>query len=188
MILAINNLAWMSLAVLSVSRPGPHKSFGRFIFQWSKLCETCPRIRQVSRAIDIPVIIDAFLLLDIQIRMSSSGNVNVLQWNREWFFSRRVKFDSGFNVTAVHEVTRHGPEVVYRFTGIRKWVLRLWKRPFWFSKKVNFTFSLNWTIPYRGGCSQFLISSRVFIRPSAIGKINSPCFGNITSFALSLFE
>ena len=26
------------------------------------------------------------------------------------------------------------------------------------------------------------------IRPSAIGKINCPCLGNITSFALSLFE
>ncbi len=26
------------------------------------------------------------------------------------------------------------------------------------------------------------------IRPSAIGKTNSPCLGNITSFALSLFE
>ena len=34
--------------------------------------------------------------------MSSSGNVNVLQWNREKFFSRRVKFDSGFNVMAVY--------------------------------------------------------------------------------------
>ena len=31
------------------------------------------------------------------------------------FFSRRVKFDSWFN--AVYEVSRHGPEVVYRFTG-----------------------------------------------------------------------
>ena len=37
----------------------------------------------VSRPIDIPIIIDAFLLLDIQIRMCSSGNVNVLQWNWE---------------------------------------------------------------------------------------------------------
>ena len=61
---------------------------------------------------------------------------------------------------------RHGPEIVYRFTGIRKWVLRLWKRPFCFSKKVNITLSLNWSMPY----------------------LNSPSLGNITSFALSLFE
>ena len=38
----------------------------------------------------------------------------------------------------------------------------LWKRPFWFSKKVNITLSLNWSMPYEGGCSQFLISSRGF--------------------------
>ena len=29
---------------------------------------------------------------------------------------------------------------------------------------------------------------QIFIRPSAIGKINSPCLGNITSFALSLSD
>ena len=33
--------------------------------------------------IDIPIIIDAFLLLNIQIRMRSSGHIDVLQWNRE---------------------------------------------------------------------------------------------------------
>ena len=63
---------------------------------------------------------------------------------------------------AVYEVSRHGPEVVYRFTGIRKWVLRLWKRPFWFSKKVNITLSSNWSLPYQSGCSQVLISSKGF--------------------------
>ena len=30
--------------------------------------------------------------------MSSSGYINVLQWNREWFLSQRIKLDSGFNV------------------------------------------------------------------------------------------
>ena len=128
----------------------------------SKSSETCPWIRQISWSINVPIIIDAFLLLNIQIRMSSSGYVNVFQWNREWFLSRRVKFDSWFNVMAVYEVSWHGPEIVYRFTGIRKWVLRLWKRPFCFSKKVNITLSLNWSMPYQGGCSQFLISFKGF--------------------------
>ena len=45
---------------------------------------------------------------------------------------------------------------------IGKWVLRWWKRPFWFSKKTTLTFSSNWVFPYQGGCSQFLISSRKF--------------------------
>ena len=117
----------------------------------------------------------------------SSGDVNVLQWNTEWFFSRRAKFDSGFNVMVENEVSWHGPEIIYRFTGIRKWVVWLWKRSLWFSKKVNITLSLNWSMPYQGGCSQFLISSRCFDSSICDGK-NFPCLGNITSFALSLFE
>ena len=42
----------------------------------SNLSETCPRNRQISWPIDVPIIIDATLLLDIQIRMRSSGDVN----------------------------------------------------------------------------------------------------------------
>ena len=53
----------------------------------------------------VPIITDAAFLHNIQIRLCSSGDVNVFQWNREWFFSRRVKFDSGFNVMAVYEVS-----------------------------------------------------------------------------------
>ena len=126
------------------------------------LCQR-PRIRQISWSIDIPIVIDAAFLHNIQICYCSSGYVNVFKWNREWFLSRRVKFDSGFNVMAVYAVSWRGPKVVYRFTGIRKRVLRWWrKRRFWFSKKVNITLSLNWSMPYQGGCSQFLISSRGF--------------------------
>ena len=69
--------------------------------------------------------------------VSSSGYINVFQWNKEWFFSRRVKFDSGFNEMAVFEVSWHGPTVIYRFTGIRKWVLRWWKRPIPYSTEVH---------------------------------------------------
>ena len=57
-----------------------------------------------------------------------------------------------------------------------------------FSKKVNITHSLNWSMPYQGGCSQVLISSKGFDSSTCVWKINSPCLGNITSFALSLFE
>ena len=75
---------------------------------------------------------------------------------------RRVKFDSWFNVMAVFEVSWHGPKIIYSFTGIRKRVMRWWKRPFWFAKKIKVTFSLNWSLPYQGGCSQVLISSEGF--------------------------
>ena len=68
----------------------------------------------------------------------------------------------GFNVMAIYEVSWHWPKIIHRFTGIRKCVMRWWKRPFWFSKKIYMTFSSNWTFPYQGGCSQFLISSNKF--------------------------
>ena len=122
--------------------------------------------------------------------MCSPGDVNVLQWNREWFFLRRVKFDSGFNVMAEYEVSWHGPKVINCFTGVRKQVVRWWwKRRFWFSKKIKVTFSLNWSLPYQGGCSQVLISSRKFDWSICDWKIISPfSLRNITSFALSLFR
>ena len=50
-----------------------------------------PRIRQISWSMDIPIIIDAAFLHNIKVRMCSSGDVNVFQWNREWFFSRASK-------------------------------------------------------------------------------------------------
>ena len=134
-----------------------------FFFHWKKWCEIYLFKNQTN------LLIHRYsnnhrriFLLDIQIRVSSSGYVNVLQWNKEWFFSRRVKLDSGFNVMAAYEVSWHGPEIIYRFTAIRKWVVKWWKRPFWFYKEINVTFSSNWSISYRGGCSQVLISSKKF--------------------------
>ena len=63
---------------------------------------------------------------------------------------------------AVNEASWDGLQVIYRFTSIRKWVLRLWKRPFWLSKKMKVTFSLHWSLPCQGGCSQVLTSSKRF--------------------------
>ena len=79
-------------------------------------------------------------------------------------------------------------KIINRFTSIWKWVLRWWKRPFWFSKKVNSTLSLslNWLMPYQGGCSQFLISSKGFDSSICDWKNKLPCLGTITSFALTL--
>ena len=94
-----------------------------------------------------------FVVLETSMYFSGKGNDS---------FSRRVKLDSGFNVMTAYEASGHGPKIIYRFTDIQIRVLRLWKRPFWFSKKVNITLSLNWSMPYQGGCSQVLISSRVF--------------------------
>ena len=62
----------------------------------------------------------------------------LLSASRVWLWVQR---------DAVNQASRHGPKIVYRFTGIRK---------------VNITLSLNWSMPYQGGCSQFLISSKGF--------------------------
>ena len=93
---------------------------------------------------------------NIQIRVRSSGYVNIFQWNGEWLFSRRVKFDSWFNVMAVYEVFWHGPKNhLSLHTASGKWVLRWCKRPFWFSKKIPSTFSSELD-------DSFLISFRKF--------------------------
>ena len=58
------------------------------------------------------------------------------------------------------------------------------------SRKIYVTLSSNWTFPYQGGCSQFLISSRKIVS-SICGWKNNFCIflvRNITSFALSLLE
>ena len=47
---------------LCQSLPGPHASFWRYTFQQGAFCESCPRIWQMSARIDIPIIVNSFLL------------------------------------------------------------------------------------------------------------------------------
>ena len=123
-------------------------------------------------------------ILDLHLRLSSHQyaspsihpvmcenlcKLRALYWNRKWFFFRHVLFDSWFHVMAVFEISWHGPKIIYRFTGIRKWVLRWWKRPF----------SSNCVFPYQSGCSLFLISSRKMDSSICGWKINFPIFGEI---------
>ena len=93
------------------------------------------------------------VVLDTSMYFSGLGNDSSLG---EWSLTL------GSTWWRVFGVSWHGPQVIYRFTGIGKRVVRWWKRPFWFSKKIKVTFSLNRTLPYRGGCSQVLISSKRF--------------------------
>ena len=139
--------------------------------------------------IDVPIIIDAFLLFDIQICTSSSGYVNVLQWNREWFFSRRVKFDCStwwrymkfpdMDLKSLLASPASGNEL----WGSGRDPSDSPRKSRWLSPRIGrcrikVDVLRSWSPPPRG-----------LIRPSAIGKINSLfSLGNITSFALSLFE
>ena len=99
--LAIDDLGLDVSSFLVSLLPGPHISVWRFLISRSKLCETCPIIRQISWSIDFPEIINALLLLDVQIRMSSTGHVNVFQWNKECFFFRHIELNSRFNVMTI---------------------------------------------------------------------------------------
>ena len=173
------------------SPPGPHISFWWFFFPIKYLSETCPWIWQVSWPIDIPIIIDAFLLLDIQIRMSSSGYVNVLQWNMEWFLLSVSKIwlwvqrDGGvwsfLTWTKSHLIASPASGNVSRESCGRD--------PSDSPRKSILLLSLNWSIPYQGGCSQVLISSKGFDSSILrLEKINSPfSLGHITLFSIESF-
>ena len=76
--------------------PGPHRFCWKYLFQWSKLRETPPRIWQMLAWIDIPVIVNTFLLQHVQISMRRLCYINVFQWNRECFFIRYVRLNSRF--------------------------------------------------------------------------------------------
>ena len=70
------------------------------------------------------------------------------------------------------------------FTGNRRWVLRLWKRPFWFSKKVNVTLSLNWS----EAAPRWMFSVPDLLhRPFAIGKNKFSFLGEISPLSHSVF-
>ena len=55
------------------------------------------RIWQASVRIDIPIVIDKFLLHDVQISVSRFCDINVFQWNRECFFFRHMELNSKFH-------------------------------------------------------------------------------------------
>ena len=84
--------------------------------QSCELRETFPR--EVSVRIDIPIVIDTFLLHDVQISASRPCYINAFQWNRECFFLRHVELSSRFIVMTIHEVTLDRPEVCTGFSVI----------------------------------------------------------------------
>ena len=69
-----------------------------------------------------------------------------------------------------------------------EWVVRSWKTPFWFSKKVNITLSLKWSMPYQSGCSQVLISSRGFDSSICDWNNKFSLFGKYHLFRIESFR
>ena len=68
--------------------------------------------------IDIPIVIDTFLLHVVQISMSRPCYINVFQWNRKCFCLRHVDLNSRFVVMTIDEVTFDRPEVGTGFSVI----------------------------------------------------------------------
>ena len=82
---------------------------------------------------------NALLRHYIQRCVGSSGNVNVFQWNKEWFFIRHIQFDTGFHAMTVNEISWYKPIIAFSFTIIKWWVLSSgWRRPVWYSSKSFF--------------------------------------------------
>ena len=151
--------------------------FGGF-FPLCKSSETWPRIRQISWPIDIPIIIDASLLHDIQVRTCSSGDVNVLQWNKEFLSASKawiwVQRDGG----------------IWRFVASPASENESWgggrdpsdspRKSLWLSPRIGWSrvkvdVLSSWSPPTN------------LIRPPATGNMIFPfSLGNIASFALSL--
>ena len=104
--------------------PGPHFSLGRFFFQQSELRETFPWIWQMSVRVDIPAIVNSFLLQQVQISVSWPRYINVFHCNRECFFLRHTELNSKFIVMTIDEVTLNRPEVGTGFSVIC-WFCRL---------------------------------------------------------------
>ena len=106
------------------------------------------------------------------------GNVDVLQRNKKWFFSRHVQFDSGSNVMTINEFSCDRPKVIFRFLITTCWIILMWR---WRRKSAWLT-SKNFLLRLRRRSSPGVLTV-----PSSIGKANvSPFIGVNTSLALSL--
>ena len=123
--------------------------------------------------------------------MCCSGNVDVLQWNRTWFFFWHVQFHSGFHVMTVNEISCNWPEFMFSFRIISCWVILMWwwrRESAWFSWKKFLVPILFQGNPWlRWMVSDVDLLQKVLTVPSATGKIKlSPFIGVNTSSALSL--
>ena len=117
--------------------PGPHVSVRRFFIQCCELRETGPWFRQVSTAINIPIMFYSAFLQHIQGR-----TINVVPFDR-------AKIVSGFSVNHHCLYQLREPS-----DSPRRSSLKLFASFFFF-------FSFSW-VPHWGGFSDTLISSRQF--------------------------
>ena len=84
---------------------------GRFLFGSNEFSEPCPRLWQISVLVDIPIIVNALLLHQVQFGVSGPSYINVPKWNRQSFFFRHMELNSRFIVMTINEVTLNRPEV-----------------------------------------------------------------------------
>ena len=109
--------------------------------------------------------------------MSGSGNVDVLQRNKKWFFFRRAQFDSGFNVLAINQMSCNFLKISFSFRIIQcrvilKWC---WKRVrLILLQKLFFTCGMNTVIQHSEVNSETRKITNTFHREWN-QKLNIPC-------------
>ena len=108
------DVVWMFVSLL----PDHKNPVGGVSFNSVNLVKTCPRIWQISTSVDIPVVINSFFLCHIQIGVSWRDDINVFQWNREWFFFRHIEMNSRFNMMTINKVSLNRPKVFPIFSVI----------------------------------------------------------------------
>ena len=146
--------------LVSLPLPPPdHVNPWHFISYNNKSCETCPCFWQFSIFIYVPVIFNMFFQQYMQWRMCCSGNVDTLHWNRKWFFSRHVQFDSVFHMMATNEVSCDRPASSRAGSA---WCGDGEESPSDSRRRTYLFLSSFGTIPDWGGWSLTSISSRSF--------------------------
>ena len=120
----------------------------------------------------------------IKRRVGSSGNVNVFQWNREWFFSRHVQFDSGFHMMTVNEISWDRPKITFGLTMMSRGVE---EDPSDSPRRISCSYPLSGLSRIKVDVLRSWSPPEFLTDPSATGNTKvSPFIGVDTSCALSL--
>ena len=79
-----------------------------FFSQYGKLRQSSPRIWHAPVLVDIQIVVDALFLHHVQIIVSGSSYIDILQRDRECFFFRHIQLNSRMTID---EVTMNRPKI-----------------------------------------------------------------------------
>ena len=79
------------------------------------LVKSSPWLWHISVVVNIPVSIQSFFLCNLQICISWPVDINIIRWNKIWFFCRHVQLNPRFNMMTINEISLNRPEVFSSF-------------------------------------------------------------------------